>query len=152
MNLPKKILVPVDFSDRSTEALDYAVDLATTLGAEIVLLHVYEIPAVTYPDGVLVMTGDIASRIVGAAEAALASLAKGHARGVKMETRLQMGNAWRVITGAVEETGSNLIVMATSGRSGLPRALFGSVAEKVVRMATCPVLTLHEHGRGPTEP
>lgn len=146
MKLPKKILVPVDFSDRSNEALEYALDLAKVLGAEIVLLHVYEVPVVGFPDGGMLVTAEIAARIMTAATDALASLVESKAKtGVPITSKLEQGDAWRQIIESIGTTGATLVVMATSGRRGLPRALLGSVAEKVVRTSPCPVLTLRDH-------
>jgi nucleotide-binding universal stress UspA family protein len=56
---------------------------------------------------------------------------------------VKQGETWRTILDTVAEVGAELIVMGTHGRRGLPRALLGSVAEKIVRTATCPVLTVH---------
>jgi nucleotide-binding universal stress UspA family protein len=62
---------------------------------------------------------------------------------VAVEWVLRRGAAWSEINAAVKDTGADLVVMGTHGRRGVARALLGSVAEKVVRSASCPVLTVH---------
>lgn len=142
--LPKTILVPTDFSDSSGSALAYAVKLAKSLGAELVVLHTYELPMIGFPDGTLVATAELTSRVLEGARVALdAAVAKHAGAGVSLRTLVKQGESWRTIVDTAPEVGAGLIVMGTHGRSGLPRALLGSVAEKVVRMATCPVLTVH---------
>jgi nucleotide-binding universal stress UspA family protein len=145
MSLPKKILVPTDFGDASEHAVDYALDLAKALGSEVVLMHAFEIPAVGFPDGALVATADMTNRVLEGAQVGLdRQVAQYEGRGVEIRTVIKQGDAWRSIIAAVDELGSDLIVMGTHGRRGLPRALLGSVAEKVVRTARCPVLTVHK--------
>lgn len=144
MALPKTILVPTDFGASSEHALSYAVDMAKALGAELVLLHAYEIPMVGFPDGNLIATPEITSRIIEGAQVGLRKAVEQHGKaGVSMRTLLKQGATWRTITETATELGAGMIVMGTHGRHGLPRALLGSVAEKVVRMAHCPVLTVH---------
>jgi nucleotide-binding universal stress UspA family protein len=142
--LPKTILVPTDFGESAERALAYAIDLAKPLGAEIIVLHTYEMPVVGFPDGTLVATAELASRVLEGAQAGLdAALATHAASGVKLRGVVKQGETWRTILATVEEVSAGLVVMGTHGRRGLPRALLGSVAEKVVRTATCPVLTVH---------
>jgi nucleotide-binding universal stress UspA family protein len=143
MTLPKKLLVPTDFGTGSQAALDEAIELARVFGAEIVLLHAYEIPVIGFPDGTLVATADLASRILDGAREGLDRLVRDNgARGVKLHAVIKQGEPWRMINDAVGEHGIDLVVMSTHGRRGLPRALLGSVAEKVVRTASCPVMTV----------
>ncbi len=146
MSLPTKILVPTDFGTGSSSALDEAIELAKAFGAEVFLLHAYEIPMVGFPDGTLVATADLTSRILeGAREGLDRVVRENAARGVKLTPIIKQGEPWRAIDEAIAEHGIDLVVMSTHGRRGLPRALLGSVAEKVVRTASCPVLTV----RGP---
>lgn len=144
MALPKILLVPTDFSEGSEAAIAYAVELAKPLGAELVVLHTYEIPMVGFPDGTLVATAELASRVLEGAQQGLRAVEQKHATtGVAMRTVVKQGDTWRTILETADEVGAGMIVMGTHGRRGLPRALLGSVAEKVVRSATCPVLTVH---------
>ena len=144
MTLPKKILVPHDFGTGSDHALAYAVDLAKVLGAEVTVMHAFEIPMVGFPDGTLVATPELVSRILEGVNVGLKKAVELHSgAGVVMHALVKQGPTWQTITETAAETAAELIVMGTHGRHGLPRALLGSVAEKVVRMAHCPVLTLH---------
>jgi len=144
----KTILVPVDFTETSDKALDFAIDLATKLEASVTVMHAYEIPVIGFPDGALVATVDIATRIQEAAQKGLeASVAQRKDRGVPISSVLRDGVAWEEIRAVAEETHADLIVIGTHGRRGIARALLGSVAENVIRTVKTPVLTIH----GPRE-
>jgi nucleotide-binding universal stress UspA family protein len=141
--VPRHILVPTDFGEIAEHALAHAIDLAARLGARVTLVHVYGVPYYGYAEGFL-MTAELLEAIEGAARAAIADLAKRAQRpDVKIDTVLRQGMPWLEIDAVAKESGVDLIVMGTRGRKGLARALLGSVAEKVVRTAPCPVLTLH---------
>jgi len=143
MHLPKTILVATDFSETSDRALDYAVDLAKLLDASITVMHAYELPVYGFPDGALIATVEIATRIMTAAQAALAQSCEVRAnKGVKLSPILRQGVAFEEVHSVAEEINADLIVIGTHGRKGLSRALLGSVAEKVIRTATRPVLTI----------
>lgn len=141
----KKILVPVDFSTCSGAALDYALMLQRELGAELEVLHAFEIPAFV-PPHVVVMMGDV--------EASLADHAEQEARreldafldrhGAKPNTprHVFLGPPGLVVLERLESNGVDLVVMGTHGRTGLARWVMGSTAEKVLRGAKCPVLTI----------
>ncbi|MBX3193003.1 MAG: universal stress protein [Labilithrix sp.] len=136
--------MPTDFGSSSDEALDYAVDLAKAIGADIVIMHAYELPIVGFPDGALVATADVAARVLEGAQIGLKkTLDRIEGCGVAVRGVVKQGEPWRAILDAVDEAGAHMIVMGTHGRRGLPRALLGSVAEKVVRTATVPVTTIH---------
>jgi nucleotide-binding universal stress UspA family protein len=140
----KSILVPIDFSETSQRALDYAIDLATTFGATVTLVHAFEIPIYGFPDGILVAPADAAARLAQAAQAGLtAALEARSDRGVKLDAVLRDGRPWDEINAVAEERNIDLIVVGTHGRHGLARALLGSVAEKVIRTALRPVLLIH---------
>lgn len=143
MALPKTILVPVDFSDTSEKALDYAVDLAKSLGAKVVVAHAYELPVYGFPDGAFVATVEMATRIMNGAQAGLqACVDKRKASGVPMKTELRQGNPVDEIHAIADAVGADLICVGTHGRRGLARALLGSVAEQVIRTAKKPVLAI----------
>lgn len=146
-----RILVPTDFTESSDRALDYAVALAERLGAKITVMHSYEIPIVGFPDGALVASADIATRIADASTQALQKIVDRYAaRGVQLESVLREGVAYEEIRSVADEMDADLIVIGTHGRRGLARALLGSVAENVIRTVTRPVLAIHhepeEHG------
>jgi nucleotide-binding universal stress UspA family protein len=139
-----KILVPVDFSEMSTAALDYAVDLAATFGATISVLHVYQLPVYSFPDAVLVTPASLATEISGKAQDALDALvASRKERSPGISGSLLSGAPWEEIPRFAKEQGCDLIVIATHGRRGIPRAVLGSVAERVLRTSSVPVLTIH---------
>lgn len=144
MTLPKIILAPTDFGASSERAVAYAVELGKALGAEVVVLHTYDLPIVGFPDGALVATPEMALRLGEAADTGVkAALAAHAASGVPMRGVVRQGVPWQTIIDYANEIAAGMIVMGTHGRRGLPRALLGSVAEKVVRTATCPVVSVH---------
>lgn len=144
MQLPKTILVATDFSETSDRALDYAIELAKLLGGGVTVLHAYELPVYGFPDGALVATVDMATRLMNAAQAALSQTCEARAnKGVKLTPILRQGVPWEEVHAVAEEINADLIVIGTHGRKGLARALIGSVAEKLIRTATRPVLTIH---------
>jgi nucleotide-binding universal stress UspA family protein len=140
----KHILVPIDFTETSDHALDYAVELAAKLGARVTVMHAYELPIYGFPDGALVATVDVATRISQAAQAALAAAVESRStRGVPLKAVLRDGPPWEEINTVANELDVDLIVLGTHGRRGLRRAILGSVAENVIRTTTKPVLTIH---------
>jgi nucleotide-binding universal stress UspA family protein len=140
----KTILVPIDLGDPSDAALAYAVDLAEAVRAKVFVLYAFELPVVGLPDGAIVATPDLATRITTAGQAALdRALAMHQSRGVAIDARLQQGDPREVILATAKEIGADLVVMGTHGRRGIARALIGSVTERVVREAPVPVLTIH---------
>jgi nucleotide-binding universal stress UspA family protein len=143
-----KILVPTDFSEPSMKGLDYAIDLARRLHAGVVIVHVVEPfqymgPLDIY--GTLPNTAMWLSEQRKAAKTQLAGLEKSlKKRRIKFQTVLSTGAPHQQIVDAAKKLEADLIVMATHGRSGLSHLLLGSVAEKVVRTALCPVLTVRD--------
>lgn len=143
MLLPKKILVPVDFSATSEYVLEYAVALARPLGAEILVLHAYDTLSFGALGGGMIATSDLTERILRGAQDGLATMLSAHqVSGVTIRSMLKQEDAWRAILDVAKEAHSDLIMMGTHGRRGIAHALLGSVAEKVVRTAPCPVLTI----------
>jgi len=139
----RRILVPIDFTEVSAHALDWAIELAASVGASVTVLHSYAIPVVGYPDGALIPTPQVVTGLAEAAQKALETAVAGHRRGsVPLETVLREGEAWEVIVSVADDLDADLIVVGTHGRHGLARALLGSVAEHVVRTSHRPVLTL----------
>ena len=139
----QKILVPVDYTETSRRAVDYAVDLAAKLGASVTLLHAVEMPVVVLPDGGFVPTAEQAAAMSEVAQRQLDALLEGQKdRGVTITGVLRTGNARDVILEAASELGADLIVMGTHGRGPLSRALLGSVVPHVIRAASQPVLTI----------
>ena len=136
----RRILVPTDFTETSDHAIEWALTLAERLGASITLMHSYEIPVVGFPDGALVATAEIATRVADASRTALDTAVKKREGGkVQVDGVLREGVAWEEINRVAEEIHADLLVLGTHGRKGLARALLGSVAEKVVRTSHRPV-------------
>ena len=145
---PRTILVPVDFSECSERALDYAVALAAKLDAKVHLLNVISIPALTVPEVGSMIAPTVLESAIRENQAALDKLADARrAQASIADTLLRTGDARDEILHAAETIGADLIVMGTHGRRGVSRALLGSVAELVVRTAPCPVLTIRARKR-----
>jgi nucleotide-binding universal stress UspA family protein len=143
----QKILVAVDFSETSDRAVATAVELASKFDGRVVLLHAYEIPALGFPDGVLVASSEVVSRISSSAQSAITSLADKYKGRAPIETIVRTGVPYESVNAVAEEINADVIVIGTHGRRGIARALLGSVAENVIRTATRPVLVVH----GPRE-
>lgn len=139
-----RILVPTDFSDASDAALAYGKMLAERFGASLHVVHVIEQPVIA---GGLDIYATELPRILEAAqreaETRLSRLLTDTERDqFRASTEVTDGPTARTIVAIAERDGADLIVMGTHGRGGVAQLLLGSVAEKVVRMASCPVLTL----------
>jgi universal stress protein A len=140
----KRILVPLDFSANSMRALDYALELSKQFKAQVSVLFVVEPIYYAVPDftGSPAM-GELLNEQMGSARAQLARLEQQYAkRRIKLRALLQTGTAYEAIVDTAKQIKADLIAMATHGRTGVSHLLLGSVAERVVRTAPCPVLTL----------
>ncbi len=149
VEMMQRILVPVDFSEHSKQALIYAKEIAAFYKARLQLLHIIEefVPPTFYmAAGVSVMT--FAPDLNAKARQAMAALLQ-ETNGPKVEADLHVveGYAAHDIVDFAKEHGSDLIVIATHGRTGLKHTLMGSVTEKVVRRASCPVFTVRAFGK-----
>lgn len=139
MPLFTKILVPTDFEDPARSALDAAVELAALCGSSITLIHCYSIPTSPYVEGLVWPT----EALVQASQVALdQEVARGRLKLAGIDSILVLGQPWRAIVDAVKDRGFDLVVMGTHGRRGVAHLVLGSVAERVVRAAACPVLTV----------
>ncbi|HEY0469676.1 MAG TPA: universal stress protein [Polyangiaceae bacterium] len=139
----ERILVATDFSESSQQALEHALRIAEQFGSELTLVHSWEAPNYSYAAGLYVpvdMIGPIERAAAARLEEAMTEL---KLRFPAAKSLLRSGIAWEEVLSAATLTKADLIVMGTHGRRGLERALLGSVAEKVVRMAQVPVLTVH---------
>lgn len=146
----KKVLVPVDFSDYSKSSLRYAVNFAKHFKADICLVYVVE-PMVYPPDFSM---GQIAIPSVDIemdkrAVEELNNLAKKEIPpDINSKVIVKTGKPFVEIVETASEENVDLIIIATHGHTGIEHVLFGSTAEKVVRKAPCPVLTLREPIKG----
>ena len=138
----REILATTDFSDASREGVRYAVGLAEKLGAAVSLLHVIESPAWTSGAEAIPLLRDD-SAVTALARSQLATLAQHESNGnVAVLSSVRTGKPFHEIAMAARERAADLIVLATHGYTGVNRLLLGSTAERVVRHASCPVLTV----------
>jgi nucleotide-binding universal stress UspA family protein len=143
----QRIVCPVDFSPCASHALDYAQDLARLFDAEVCLVHAYEDPAAYVTpvpmsgyvgpgaELLLELRKQLEVRLKDAAE-------KVTKNGIRTRAELLEGTPYRVVIDWAKEYNADLIVIGTHGHTGFTHALLGSVTERVVRMAECPVLTI----------
>jgi nucleotide-binding universal stress UspA family protein len=148
-----RIVVGVDFDECSERAVDHAIELARALEANVAVVHSYELPMYWgFPTGAIVATADMAERIVEAAKAGLQSIAEKRKRaGVELSTVLRNGAAAEQVGAAAQELGADLIVVGSHGRRGLSHAFLGSVAERIVRTASRPVLVVRSPPEVPAQ-
>jgi nucleotide-binding universal stress UspA family protein len=142
------LIVPVDFSDHSEEAIRYARELAKVWNARITLLHVVEeavLPTVYGIEPVAVFSID---HVIEQSKKALQELKVRYFDDAdNVETEIVVGHAATSISDFAGEVGCDLVVISTHGLTGLKRFLMGSVTESVVRSAPCAVLTVKPFGR-----
>lgn len=138
-------LVPIDFSEYANQSLDYAINLAVKLEARLTLLHV--IQSIYLGGGEMGVTlpytyiQDLEAEIMQSLESYLARVT---AAGLEGEIVVVHGVPFHEIIETAKTQQVDLIVMGTHGRTGLQHVLLGSVAEKVVRLAPCPVLVARQ--------
>lgn len=141
----KNILVPIDFSETSRKVLKYAVPLAEKFGARIILVHVVE-PRI-YPENLVIPAEieDMNIRLMRNGREMLQRLRE-HvvAPEIKSDVFVVLGKPYQQIVDVAKTEKADLIVVATHGYTGLKHAFLGSTAERVVRYAQCPVLTIRE--------
>jgi nucleotide-binding universal stress UspA family protein len=158
MQRVKRIVVATDFSSCSRDAVDYAVFLAETFGASLDVLHViWEPPTYVGAEVMVDISGQSRQSLGRFAynqaekemSTVLAEIRTAH--DVKLVPRLELGDPPSTILRIAAEDQYDMIVMGTHGRTGISHLLMGSVAEKVVRRASCPVLTVHGPPHGDDE-
>lgn len=139
----RKIVVAHDFSEPAGRALDIALDLASRFGASVTVVYAYELGLPPVPFGMDPIP-ELDERNARAGRAALDEMVSRTKAGgfSAIEGVLREGVPWTEIDALAEEIHADLIVMGTHGRRGLTHAWLGSTAEKVVRTAPCPVLTV----------
>jgi nucleotide-binding universal stress UspA family protein len=143
MNI-QRILAPTDFSELSKQGLTSALELAEAFGAKLLLLHVVEPPP--YPvEGIV--PSPLGATLLDDLERQASNdltqmLPEARRSKVEVARRVVVGVPYRKIVEVAEEEKSDLIIMTTHGRTGLSHLVMGSVTEKIVRTAPCPVLTI----------
>jgi nucleotide-binding universal stress UspA family protein len=149
-----RIVAPTDFSEPSCEALRAAQELALHFSSELILVHIVDPVPPLAPGTSLtsrVPAFDVAGYqqvLQGSAQERLDSLARTLSADIKHRSVVKPGLAAQMIVACAEEEHADLIVIGTHGKTGVKRILFGSVAEKVVRTASCPVLTIKSRDEG----
>ncbi len=142
----QRILVPVDFSKDSLNALKYAAELGTSFQAELQLLHVVDQTYLATSPELMMANPKLAKLLQEQWQVSEAQMARVTAdlakKGRPVRHLMKRGSPSQVIVDTAKRSGVDLIVMGTHGRTGLAHVLIGSVAERVVRMARCPVLTV----------
>ena len=145
-----KVLVPIDFSDYSNSALKYAVNFVGHFKAELTLIYVVE--PVIYPPDFSMGQIAIPSVVLEMDKRAVDELNKLAQQEIpaeiKVKSVVKTGKPFLEIIETAQEEDVDLIIIATHGHTGVEHILFGSTAEKVVRKAPCPVLTLREPIKG----
>lgn len=140
-----KILLPTDGSKHANKAAEHAIWIARKSGAEIIALTVMETSSlVGLPaDDLIVRLKEMLEEEASRSLEAVKKLVEKSGAGVKITLRTDEGSPADAILRTIEKEEVDLVVMGTSGKHGLDRFLLGSVAEKVVRSAGCPVLVVH---------
>ncbi len=141
----KSVLCPIDFSDSSEHALTYAIALAQSYDATLKLLHVVQPPLMSVPGDPMVpeFSSEVMEDIAAASRRRLDEIAtKTREQVANVETEIATGSPFVEIITVAKDQDVDLIVIGTHGRTGLAHVMIGSVAEKVVRKAPCPVLTV----------
>ena len=149
MSRIKRILVPTDFSPTAEIALQYAIDLAPA-GASIHVIHVVDDTGLlaSYPDGMYVDTAALRADLVTEAQTRLFdAVRKMPSEYGTVSTEVFVGRPVAAIVEAAKMRKADLIVMGTHGRGALAHLVLGSVAERVLRTAQCPVLTVRDNSR-----
>lgn len=143
-----RILVPIDFSAHSEKAIRYATTLADKFDAKLTLLHVIEDPFITgaWQSQVFVPNiPELLQNLINTAQTHMAEQTKQlAAQGFVVESSVTTGRPSSAIVEQASEGKFDLIVMGTHGRTGLSQAFLGSVAQRVVQRAPCPVLTVRD--------
>jgi universal stress protein A len=144
----RRILIPIDFSPASDRALDYARALSEEFGAPLYLLHVIEDRLMTGPWPAEVYLGELPKLredlVKEAERRMLATLQSLAAEGIQATGEVLIGGPSHVIIEQANTVNADLIVMGTHGRTGITHLLIGSVAERVIRHAPCPVFVIRE--------
>jgi len=142
----KNILVPIDFSESSLVLIPYAKYLADKLKSEVHLLYV--VRSLFYMAGFYVPHPSIKrfeEEMIEGAKKSMEKLVEEHFQDIHLKTHILIGDAASEIIKFSQENNIDLILMGTHGRKGLDKTIFGSVAECVVKGASCPVLTVNPY-------
>ena len=140
-------MLATDFSPQARAALDYAAELSRRLEVPLLLVSAFHIPIYPLMDGVVVGSADTISQLMSRTSADLtqARMVAEELGALAVETMVVEGNPAAEIVRVARERAIDLVVMGSHGRGGISRAILGSVADKVMRMSSCPVMIV-AHG------
>lgn len=138
----KKILVPVDFSGLSEKAFFAAVDLAKELNASLHVVHIVQIHSTNIPESGMVHFEELQKKEEANAKTKLDKYIENNGGGLDISTTILHGDPAAQINKTVKETGADMIIMGTHGRTGMAHLLMGSVAESVLRNSKVPVMCI----------
>ena len=142
----RRILVPVDFSEHAEAVVDWAAHLAEEHGSQIVLLHVYHLPVEFRQVEGAYLPADFWTSMKDAAKDELTQYGERlRERGLDVKEVTREGYPATAIEEEIEEIKADLVIIGSRGRTGLAHLLLGSIAERVVQKARCPVLTVKTH-------
>lgn len=139
----RQILVPIDFSEHARPVLDWACELAKEHGSKVVLLHAYHLPVEFQQLEGAYLPPEFWTNVKTEAQQTIDEYATQVSKlGIEVEALVREGYPATVIEEEAERLPADLIVLGTHGLSGLKHLLLGSIAERVVQRAPCPVLTV----------
>lgn len=137
------IVCAIDFSEQSNAALAHAVGLAKRLGANVVAVHAWQLPVYAVPDGVAVFGPEVVAEITNGLQKQVAATLEAHkTAGVLIEGKLVAGAPVEATLEVARDAGAEYVVIGTHGRTGVARFVLGSVAERMVRLSTVPVVVV----------
>ncbi|MBN8614166.1 MAG: universal stress protein [Deltaproteobacteria bacterium] len=137
------IVCAIDFSEQSNAALAHAVGLAKRLGAKVLAVHAWQLPVYAVPDGVAVFGPEVVAEITTGLQKQVAATLEAHrVDGVTIEGKLVAGAPVEATLEVAKEAGADYVVIGTHGRTGVARFVLGSVAERMVRLSTVPVIVV----------
>jgi nucleotide-binding universal stress UspA family protein len=137
------IVCAIDFSESSDRALAHALAFGKRIGAKVVAVHAWQLPVYAVPDGVAVFGPEVVAEITDGLQKQLAKTLEGHrTEGVTLEGKLVAGAPVEAVLEVAKDIGAEYIVIGTHGRTGVARFVIGSVAERLVRLSTIPVVVV----------
>ncbi|MFN7701022.1 MAG: universal stress protein [Deltaproteobacteria bacterium] len=137
------IVCAIDFSEPSDRALSHALELGKRLGAKVIAVHAWQLPVYAVPDGVAVFGPEVVAEITEGLQKQLGKTLESHrTEGVTLEGKLVAGAPVEAVLEVAKDARAEYVVIGTHGRTGVARFVIGSVAERMVRLSTVPVVVV----------
>ena len=137
------IVCAIDFSEPSDRALSHALELGKRLGAKVIAVHAWQLPVYAVPDGVAVFGPEVVAEITEGLQKQLGKTLESHrTEGVTHEGKLVAGAPVEAVLEVAKDARAEYVVIGTHGRTGVARFVIGSVAERMVRLSTVPVVVV----------